>query len=186
MERDVVFGKVPSHGIGAALAEHAVFRLRAVRRRVTGHLNEVALFGLGLRSDFVESRFGFIRKHGAVDLEVHSDVLLGFVVVDLRDAVVGGLDVGGVGLGGGERLVGGLLGGFGPATRSVGDGGQFFELARQTLSVLLGGGHPVLSRVHATFGGGHTRFDGGDARVERTRYAEIVVGEFDLIGDQYA
>jgi hypothetical protein len=47
LERDVVIlGKIPSYGFGAALAERAVFRLRAVRRRVAGHLNEVTLLVL--------------------------------------------------------------------------------------------------------------------------------------------
>ena len=56
----------------------------------------------------------------------------------------------------------------GAATRRVGDGGQFFELARQTLSVLLGGGQPVLSPIHRP-SVVVTRVSTGATRVSRER-----------------
>src|SRR5262245_13034810 len=185
VERNVVvLSQIPPHGIGAALAEYTIFRLRAVGRSVTGHLNEVTFLGLSLLGDFVERRFGVIRKHSAVDFEVHRDFLLFIVVIDLRNPVVGGLDVGASGLGGCESVVGGLLGGFSAAASRVRYGGQFFELAGETLGVLLSRGNPGLGRIYATFGGGRTRFEWDGAGIDRTRHAEVVVGEFHPVGDQ--
>ena len=142
-QRDLMLlREVADHRVRAPLAQTVVHVRRAVRRREATHFDDEALLALGLSRDLIEHLFGFRRQHGAAHLEVDGRARLLFVLVERRYTFVGLVDA----LDG--RFCR-LLGRRRPALREVSDLGQFFDLARQALRILLGFGDASLGLAHA-------------------------------------
>src|SRR5205085_8463184 len=103
--------------------------------------------------------FGVGREHGTAGTEVYVYALLGRVVVERVDSVVGDVDAL-------DGAVGCLLRRGRAAARGVRDGGQLINLSRHALRVLLG-------LAQAVLGGADAALDGDDVGFERVRGAKV-------------
>ena len=138
----MVLDEVAYDRVGAALTEPAVGFGRAVGACEAADLKHVALRAQGLLRDLIELLPGVGQEHGAAYMEENRGCVLHLIVVERGDALVGRVHSG-------DRGVGCLLRGLRAAARGVRDRGQFVQLARQTLRVLLDLSDAVLGRAHA-------------------------------------
>jgi len=99
----VVLNEVTDNSIRTTLAQLAIEVDAAARIRITGNLEHVTFRVHRLAGELVQSRLRIRREHCTAGLEVDSSSVLRLIVVERRDALVGGVDAGNRGISRGLR-----------------------------------------------------------------------------------